>query len=135
MNSRAIEKCSFVVVLSVLTLTGCSQREAVDPTTAIAIGTTSVDGKPASGAMLTLSSVDDPRKRATGFVRMDGTFRVAGSPIGTCKVILDTSDMKMRSPEKYVPIPKKYQNLSTTNLEIELKPGKNEGLELKIPTS
>ena len=133
MHIRTFQKYSCVMIACAVALTGCSQ-ETAEPTSAIVIGTASVDGKPASGGMLTLSSVDDSRKRATGFVRMDGTFRLAGAPIGKCKVALDTSEMAMRAPDRYVAVPKKYQYLSTTDFEIELKPGENEGIELKIPT-
>lgn len=115
-----------------VTVAGCSQEAPPDPTTAIAIGSVSIDGKPIPGVMFTLASIENPRRRATGMVRMDGTFRLAGSPIGKCKVVFDNSSMKFRDPGSYVTIPARYNSLLNTDIVIELKPGENKGLVLEL---
>ena len=82
--------------------------------------------------MLTIVSMEDQRKRATGVLRPDGTFRLAGAPIGKSQVVIDTSSVKLGSASDYMELPKKYANLRSTDLIVDLEPGENEGVELRL---
>lgn len=122
------------VILLVCVSLGCSTETPIDPTTAIAIGLATLDGAPITGGMITIISDENASRRATGILRPDGTFRLASAPVGKCRVVIDTTSVQMGDPAKYMPLPVKYHAPQTTDLSIELQPGKNEQIELRAVT-
>ncbi len=111
---------------------GCAGEKPADPTSAIAIGTATIDGKPITGGMITILSADNRSRRASGVLRPDGTFRLAGSPIGACRVVIDTTSIRIGDPSSYMPVPVKYHDPATTDLSVDLQPGENEGIDLLL---
>ena len=69
---------------------------------------------------------------AAGASGEDGTFVIPDATIGHVLIVLSTESTRMFYPEKYVEIPKKYGNPSTTDLAVEIKPEGNEPLELVL---
>lgn len=124
-KERRITPTHASLLLACLTSLGCQGQPDVAPNTALAIGTASIDGKPITGGIIAIVSVEDPRRQASGMIRPDGTFRVAGSAIGENYVTVDTSMIQQRFPEDYMPVPRKCMHVHTTDLRVDLEPGEN----------
>ena len=120
-----------LAVAGCIACVGCWGKAPPPSTSAIAAGLATIDGQPITGGMITLVSAENPRKRATGILRPDGTFRLAGSPIGESYVIIDTTSVQMGDPSAYMPLPRKYSRLETTDVTVELQPGENTDVAIR----
>ncbi len=129
---RKINLQYWIVAVVVASCLGCAGEKPADPTSAIAIGSATIDGNPITGGMITILSADNRSRRASGVLRPDGTFRLAGSPIGACRVVIDTTSIRVGDPSSYMPVPVKYHAPATTDLAVDLQPGENEGIELRL---
>ncbi len=123
---------NFFVLISCVAVLGCSQKPAANPSTSTVYGSATIDDKPITGGMISIVSDENPRKRATGILRPDGTFRLAGSPIGKSHVVIDTTSVLAGDRSAYVPLPRKYGRLETTDLTVDLLPGDNKGVDFKL---
>ena len=132
---RDISVRSCVPALLIVACFGCANVESVDATSAIAIGKATLDGDPITGGMITVISHDNPSRRATGILRPDGTFRLAGAPLGKCRVVIDTTSVQAGDPANYMPVPAKYHAAASTSLFLDLKPGPNDGIHLQCEGS
>lgn len=132
---RLTRACKLMLLFSVTMSTGCGGRDQVTPNTAIAIGEANFDGRPITGGMITIVSVEDARRRASGLIRPDGTFRLEGAPIGASRVLLDTTVTRMGDASKYVRLPQKYAFYDSTDLTVDLEAGENEGVVIQCSGS
>jgi hypothetical protein len=126
---------------------GCSGTGTVE-------GKATVDGKPAVGAAVIFSGRDN--RSATAVVQEDGTYQTAGVPVGPVKVALmpgmggwgpiglptpkganrDKEDLPKPAPKRSPPpsIPKRYTNVETSGLTINVKGGRNAfNIEMTTP--
>jgi len=134
--------------LVALFLIGCGASDGLNRGGELS-GKVLLDGKPVGGGRVEIFS-DDGKNSVSCAIRPDGTYTLAGPPLGPCKVTVKTSQLKgmppvprgnnrhapqgasagMIYPEDvglvYTPIPAKYEDLSTTNLTVKVERGKQE---------
>lgn len=116
-------------------VSGCESEPEAPPTTATVIGSASVDGKPITGGKISIYSVTDRRRRVSGRIMFDGSFKVVGAPLGEVKMTISTAIIKRGDPDNYMPIPRKYMNPAKTDFTFDLKPGDNTDILLDCKTS
>ena len=98
---------------------------------AIASGTVTIDGKALQGGTLRFLS-EDGTVNASAMIAEGGRYTTDRAPIGKCKVSVETESLKFGNAAAYVPIPEKYTNPATSGLEVELKPGENENVDIVL---
>jgi hypothetical protein len=125
--------------------------EKPDPNKAILTGTVSYKGQPLPGGTIDLHREGDKRVPSAP-IHPDGTYLLTAVPPGKWAVTIETESIKAVMPPtdklklpkgvefpklppglpRYVPIPEKYAKPATSDLTVELKPGKQEeNFELK----
>ncbi|HUR53461.1 MAG TPA: hypothetical protein VMZ71_04995 [Gemmataceae bacterium] len=112
-------------------------------------GVVKFKGQPLGGGQVQFKGGNNPPVGVD--LKPDGTFRVAGVPTGTVKVAVSYVDPRVmehyknlsgasregKAPPKgsvsqFDKIPPKYGDFTASGLTIEVKPGKNEGVEIDL---
>jgi hypothetical protein len=111
-------------------------------------GRVTFNGKPVTSGVVVLvgagGKASDP-----GTVQPDGAFSIAKSPAGKVKVAFDNptpprvvNEPGVANPEakeqaetaaRYTPTPQQYKNPDQSGVTLDLKAGKNENIEIKLP--
>jgi hypothetical protein len=131
------------VVLALVAASGCGGG------TGDVSGVVKYKGQPLDGGQVQFKGANN--KTAAADLKPDGTFRVSGVPTGTVKVAVSYVDPRVMehfknlsgasregkaSPKgpvsQYDKIPPKYGDFAASGLTIEVKPGKNEGVEIDL---
>ena len=98
------------------------------PSTGAVTGVVLYNGKPLPGGIVTLHSANDVDFCA--LISVNGRYAIRSVPKGEMKVTIDTESLKPRlgkdvhSMPRYVPIPRKYADPTTTPLTLAVKPGR-----------
>jgi len=129
--------CIGLVFLS--SLAGC--RPAHELETAPVRGTVALDGKLMSGGSVIF--VPERGRGATGSIAADGTYTVGtyeeadGAVVGRHKVavfpshnVSEFEELDVR-PSKF---PARYENVVSSGIEVDVKPGEENVLDLKLTT-
>ena len=102
----------------VFVFSGCSEDQTTNETRTSARGLVKLDGAPLKGGgSIKFQSVENSRIRVSVTFDANGNFGVGDAPKGPIQIAVSTS------PELYpehTPIPKKYENLSTSGLETTI---------------
>lgn len=126
----------FVAVV-ILTALGCGPP-SYQLDTAPVRGTVTLDGQPLPSGYVVVPTMRG--RMATGKIEPDGTFEMTtyspgdGVQVGSQRVIV-TPVPPDETAEKRVPIPTRYQSAGTSGLTIEVKPGEEHTLDLKLTTN
>lgn len=120
---------------------GCGSRSASVE------GTVRINGVPANNGTVIFSSAD--HRSAGGAIGPDGYFLVENVPVGEVRVAIHQMMMMGGGPDRPGPlkgieepvatvarpilIPKKYQNVDTSNLHFTITPG-DQTLEIELST-
>jgi hypothetical protein len=125
-----------VVLAAVAWLTGCG-RPSYQLETAPVRGTVTLDGQPLPSGYVFVTTLRG--RMAKGKIQPDGTFTLStysegdGAQVGTQTVIVTPVPPDERA-QKRVPIPERYGRAGTSGLTIDVKPGAENVIELKLTT-
>ena len=61
-----------------------------------------------------------------------GKYSTDRAPAGKSKISVETESLKFGNAAAYVPIPAKYTSPTTSGLEVDLKPGENENVDISL---
>jgi hypothetical protein len=111
-------------------LIGCGSSEQVIEGRASASGVVTFDGKPLPAGTIAFQAIDQPASTAVKI--RDGAYFTDRVPTGKNTVYIDTSSIQLGNPAKYVPIPAKYNDSSTSGLTVDIQPGENENVDFKL---
>ena len=78
--------CGWLLAAAAVMHAGCSGSV----NTATVTGKVTVDGKPVTAGTVVFES-EDGRAQGSGYLRTDGSFKVAEAPIGPCKIVVKVS--------------------------------------------
>jgi hypothetical protein len=110
-------------------------------------GRVTFNGKPVTSGVVVLVGADG-KSSDPGAVQADGTYSIAKSPAGKVKVAFDNPPPPVNvqrgaaNPEakeeaaaaaRYTPTPLTYNNPDQSGVTLDLKAGKNENIEIKLP--
>jgi len=125
---------SVVALGAAIAFLGCGKKEGTLPTATVTGKVTLPDGKPLPGGKITFRSTTVVHLIGSGEINADGTYEAKNVPQGACKIIIDNAYLKpsegaaggYKNPDptprppgvKYVPIPAKYTNESSTDLTV-----------------
>jgi hypothetical protein len=125
-----------VAALAIVTLAGCG-RPSFQLETSPVRGTVTLDDRPLPSGYVVVPTMKG--RMATGRIQPDGTFEMTtyspgdGVQTGSQRVIV-TPAPGDEPVEKRVPIPQRYQQAGTSGLTIDVKPGEEHVLDLKLTT-
>jgi hypothetical protein len=114
-----IVSCILCCVVSI----GCGPKRAVRADRSVVSGTVTFQGKPVSGGVITFTSSSGDT--AGGMLREDGTYYIEDAPMGDTKVSIDTESIRPELGGRYVKLPAKYVQASTTDLSHKVEGGEN----------
>ena len=133
---------SLALFASALLAAGCGEK------TASVSGHVTFNGKPVTSGTVVLVGADG-KSSDPGAVQADGAFSILKSPAGKVKVSFDnpppppaTNQPGVANPEakeqaetaaRYTPTPQNYKNPDQSGVTLDIKSGKNENVEIKLP--
>jgi hypothetical protein len=137
--TRLVDAQHVTVKLSVYSLAvaltaccGCGgSQQAIEGRTIVS-GTVTLDGQPLRGGSITFTSRENSILAKTVNIESGGKFRTDRAPTGKSSVSIETESLQFGNPAAYVPIPAKYTSAATSGLEVDLKPGENESVDLAL---
>jgi hypothetical protein len=109
---------------------GCGKAKQVVKDRANISGTVTLDGKPLVAGVLGIQSAE--KRVSTSAMIIDGAYSTDRAPLGKNTVTVDTSSIQFGSPAKYVPIPAKYNDPTTSGFTVEIKAGENENVDFAL---
>ena len=138
-NSFSVQPAITLAIVVVAT-SGCG-KPAYQLETAPVRGTVTLDGKPLPSGYVVVPTTRG--RMASGKIQPDGTFVLSsyedgdGAQVGTHPVIVNEVPPDEFSPntQQRVPIPPRYTSAGTSGLSVEVKPGEDNVLELKLTTN
>ncbi len=104
-------------------------------------GQVTLDGKPLTSG--TVTTVPLKGRGARGAIDSEGYFTLesgdlgSGAVVGTHRVaVIAVEETAWQGPEtpKKLLVPQRYTNSDTSRLQIEVKPGSNDGVKLQLTT-
>jgi hypothetical protein len=125
-----------VAVVLATTLVGCG-RPSYELETAPVRGTVTLDGQPLPSGYVVVPTLRG--RMATGRIEEDGTFVMTtyssgdGVQVGSHRITVVPVPPD-EPAAKRVPIPTRYQSAGTSGLTLEVKPGEEHEIELKLTT-
>jgi hypothetical protein len=111
---------------------GCTDGKQVIEGRTIATGTVTFDGQPLKGGTITFTSQEDPILSTTTSIRSGGRYRTDRAPTGKSIVTVETESLHHGNEAAYIKIPAKYFDPTTSGLEVDLKSGENENVEIAL---
>ena len=140
----------FLVGLAAASLVGALGCSAGDRPASVS-GRVTYNGKTVTSGVVVLIG-EDGKASDPGAVQPDGTYSIAKSPIGTVKVSFDNppppesrtssgGKLPANDPEakenaeaaaRYVATPPKYKDPAQSGLTLEIKKGKNSGMDIEL---
>lgn len=133
--------CATVATIALLAVVaGCgSSRPDGLPETAIIQGVVKLNGAPLNEGVVRFVPEDTACNPGVGMIKADGTFELStydyldGATVGKHKVVVHVEPhLDGSSPDPPVQTPRKYHEVSTTPLEIEVKSGETNEVVLEI---
>ena len=112
-------------IFSVLLFAGC-RKTSSDPARTPISGSVVYDGEMLRAGIITFTSEDDPFRQTACMIFSDGTFSVENVPKGKVLISVDTATVSPElggSAEFYREIPKKYADMETSGLSLDVPPG------------
>ena len=113
-----------------LSLSACGGSKQVIEGRTTATGTVTFDGKPLPAGTIAFAAIDQPASTAVKI--RDGVYFTDRAPVGKNAISIDTSSIQSGNPAKYVPIPAKYNDASTSGLTADIQPGENENVNFTL---
>jgi hypothetical protein len=110
---------------------GCGHKPQQIKDRASISGTVTFNGSPLPAGTVGLESASGPVSTAIP-IGPGGTFSSDRAPLGKNFITVDTSSIHFGNPSAFVPIPEKYNNSRTSGLTVDVKPGANENIDLKL---
>jgi hypothetical protein len=110
---------------------GCGHKNQQIKDRANISGTVTYNGSPLAAGTVGLESAKGPVSTAIP-IGPGGVFSSDRAPLGKNFITVDTSSIHFGNPAAYVPIPEKYNNSRTSGLTVDIKPGANEHVDLKL---
>lgn len=144
-----MKKLRITAMLAAIAFAGCGEPPKDVPKVALhpLTGIVNVNGKPASGAIVSLHAATMPELGVVtphGVTDESGKFSLTtyqpddGAPEGKYQVTVSWAEKLSPSsseaeygPEK---LPRRYQNPATSGLELEVKPGLSEAIVMDLKT-
>jgi hypothetical protein len=126
----AMRRYPLTIVLVVSAFVGCGTSEQVIEGRANVSGTVTFDGKPLPAGTIAFQAIDQPASTAVKI--RDGAYFTDRVPTGKNAVYIDTSSIQLGNPAKYVAIPAKYSDSSTSGLTADIQPGENENVDFTL---
>ena len=131
---------TLVVVASLATIAGCgNSRPTGLPETAIVKGNVKLNGAPLNEGVVRFVPNDTTCNPGVGMIQPDGTFelstydRLDGATVGSHKVLVFVEPhLDGSSPDPPVQTPRKYHDLKSTPLEVEVKSGETNEITLEV---
>lgn len=142
-----MKKFRITAVLAAIIFAGCGEPPIDVPQVALhpLSGIINVNGKPASGAIVSLHASEKPELGVItphGITDENGRFSLTtyqpedGAPEGRYQVTVSWADKltKSSSDPEYGPekLPRRYQNPAMSGLELEVKPGLSEAIVMEL---
>ena len=125
----------------VLTLAGCG-RPAYQLETSPVHGKVTLDGQPLPSGYVVIPTAHG--RMASGKIQPDGTFVLStydegdGAQVGTHPVVVNEvppDEFSSVPAQNRVPIPARYASAGTSGLQVTVKPGEENVLELNLTTN
>ena len=142
-----MKKFRITALFAAIAFAGCGEAPKDAPQVALhpLTGIVNVNGKPASGAIVSLHASGKPELRVVtphGIADEKGKFSLTtyqpedGAPEGKYQVTVSWADKltKSSSDPEYGPekLPPRYQDPATSGLELEVKPGLSEAIVMEL---
>lgn len=130
---RTVTRSLMIIALSAL-LEGCSSQPPAKET--VVTGTVTLDGTTLSMGEVYFES-EDGSASGRGEIQPNGTYRVPSAPLGKVKAAVRTSNYAQYAGTKskdgktitkggrdgtYVPVPRKYEDIKTSQLTYDIAP-------------
>lgn len=103
---------------------GCSPQRAQRADRAIASGTVTYKGKPLGGGIITFAA-SGTSNTSSGMLKADGTYYIEDVPVGENNITIDPETIKPNLGSRYVQIPAKYLQATTSGLTSKIELGEN----------
>ncbi len=130
--------CATIALLAVVAGCGSSRPDGL-PETAVVKGIVKLNGAPLNEGVVRFVPEDTACNPGVGMINADGTFelstydRLDGATVGKHKVVVHVEPhLDGSSPDPPVQTPRKYHDISTTPLEVEIKSGETNEVVLDI---
>ncbi|PQO38138.1 hypothetical protein [Blastopirellula marina] len=127
-----------IALLAVVAGCGSSRPDGL-PETAIVEGVVKLNGAPLNEGVVRFVPEDTTCNPGVGMINPDGTFelstyeRLDGATVGKHKVVVHVEPhLDGSSPDPPVQTPRKYHDIATTPLEVEIKSGETNEVVLDI---
>jgi hypothetical protein len=120
-----------LIACGVLSLfSGCGSEVQVVKDRAHISGTVTFNGQPLPAGTIGLKDAEGPV--STSAMIKDGAYSTDRAPVGKNLVTIDTASIQFGNPAKFVPIPARYNDSSTSGLTADVQPGNNENVDFAL---
>jgi hypothetical protein len=132
---------ALATALAVVTMIGCG-RPAHQLETAAVRGQVTLDGQPLPSGYVVVPTARG--RMASGKIQPDGTFVLStyeegdGAQVGTHPIVVNEvppDEFSSVPAQDRVPIPARYASAGSSGLQVIVKPGEENVLELKLTTN
>jgi hypothetical protein len=137
-NRRNPTQYLAIVAFAIVAVAGCG-RPSYQLDTAPTSGKVTIDGQPLTAGYVTF--VTERGRASSGEIRADGTFVMStyepgdGAQVGTHPVVITPIPQdEYHAGPRPVPVPERYHRAGTSGFTAEIKPGKDNYIELKLTT-
>jgi hypothetical protein len=124
--------CRFSFAVMIAATVGCSEGKQVIEGRNLTTGIVRFDGQPLKGGTITFTSKENPILSVTTSIRAAGNYRTDRAPTGKSIVTVETESLHHGNEAAYIKIPAKYSDPATSGLEVDLKPGENENVDISL---
>jgi hypothetical protein len=130
--SFSLNLSSFSLILTAAlapTHVGCGGKEPPKDRTTVS-GIVTFDGQPLPGGSLSFESAAGTGTNVS--IGPGGVYSTDRAPIGKNRVRIETESLQYGNAAAYVKIPAKYNDVTKSGLQIDVKPGVNENVDFKL---
>jgi hypothetical protein len=111
-------------------LVGCTEPKQVVKDRARISGSVTFNGQPLPAGTIGFQSTESSVTTAASI--RDGVYTTDRAPLGKGTVTVDTASIQFGNPAKYVPIPAKYGDSTTSGLTVDVHAGDNENIDFVL---
>lgn len=118
------------VLVFVFVCFGCGPENQGPKNRASLSGTVSFAGQPLPGGSISFRAVDS--HVATTAIISEGKYFTDRAPLGPVLVSVETESLKYGNASALVEIPRRYADVNTSELTVDVKPGENEDVNFAL---